>query len=193
MNLEVLIIDFFDSFTYNIAAEIHKLGFKFTVIESSLEVFKKIEHIKEKKIILLGPGPGHPDDYKEIYPYIKKNLAKKNLFFFGICLGHQILWRIHGYNITNSSQPLHGKAVPFKIPPWKNYFDQRDWGRSCKVQRYNSLTVRPKKGNLEKFALCNGEIMAGQWERGLTYQFHPESIGTEIPEIFFWPLKKIFL
>ncbi len=191
MKEEVIIIDFLDSFTYNIAAEVGKKGFNFKVFENSLMVFKKLEKIKEKKVIILGPGPGHPDEYQEIFPIIQRLLKKKNLFFLGICLGHQILWRVQGEQVVKSKKPIHGMAVPFIIPPWEDLFKKRIWGIETMVQRYNSLTVKPSRKNRNNFSLSGGEVMAGRFERGLTYQFHPESIGTDNPDLFFEPLKKI--
>jgi anthranilate/para-aminobenzoate synthase component II len=191
MKEDVIIIDFLDSFTYNIAAEVGKIGFDLKVFENSISVFKKLEKIKEKKVLILGPGPGHPDEYQKVFPIIKRLLKKKNLFFLGICLGHQILWRIQGEQVVKSKKPIHGMAVPFIIPPWEDIFKKRNWGMETMVQRYNSLTVKPSRRNKNNFSFSGGEVMAGRFERGLTYQFHPESIGTDNPYLFFEPLKKI--
>jgi anthranilate/para-aminobenzoate synthase component II len=191
MKEEVIIIDFLDSFTYNIAAEVRNVGLSVVVVENSPSVFRKIEKIRQKKILILGPGPGHPDDYKEIFPSVEKLLGNKNLFFLGICLGHQLIWRIKGEKVLRSKNPIHGMAVPFIIPPWKEYFKKKDWGVETMVQRYNSLMVIPSKKNKFYFSFSGGEVMAGKFERGLTYQFHPESVGTENPALFFKPLKKI--
>ncbi len=193
MKNDIIIVDFFDSFTYNIATEIYKMKINVQVEQYSTKTFKSIENLKEKKIIILGPGPGHPEDYSTIYPNLKNSLRNKNLFFLGICLGHQLLWRVQGEKIVKSKKPLHGISVPFIIPPWKEHFEEKDWGLKTHVQRYNSLAVDPSKKNRHNFSFSNGEVIAGKFERGLTYQFHPESIGTQRPDLFFNPLKKILI
>jgi len=191
MREDVIILDFFDSFTYNIANEVESLGITVAVKQNSLKTWKKIENIGKRKILILGPGPGHPDDYKKYFSSIEKSFQNKYLNFVGICLGHQLLWRVRGESVLKSKNPIHGRAVPFKIPPWKDYFKKSDWGFETLVQRYNSLTVIPSDKNIKNFSISEGEVMAGKFERGLTYQFHPESVGTINSKIFFEPLKKI--
>lgn len=191
MKEDVIILDFFDSFTYNIANEVSKLGPSVRVVQNSLKIWQKIETLNKRKVIILGPGPGHPDDYQIFFPLIKKSFKNINLNFLGICLGHQLIWRIKGEQVLKSQNPIHGRAVPFKIPPWEEFFKKKDWGFETLVQRYNSLTVIPSVKNKKNFSMAGGEVMAGRFERGLTYQFHPESVGTTNPEIFFEPLKKI--
>ena len=191
MKEDVIILDFFDSFTYNIANEVAQMGLSVSVHQNPNEVLKKLLNIRKKKILILGPGPGHPDEYKDIFPLIEKLFQNKYLYFLGICLGHQIIWSIKGENVLKSKNPIHGRAVPFKIPPWKEFFNKRDFGHETLVQRYNSLTVIPSGKNMGDFSFSKGEVMAGKFERGLTYQFHPESVGTINSKIFFEPLKKI--
>lgn len=191
MKEDVIILDFFDSFTYNIANEVAQIGLSVSVHQNAPEVFKKLLKTRKKKILILGPGPGHPDDYQDIFPLIEKLFQNKNLYFLGICLGHQIIWRIKGDKVIKSENPIHGQAVPFKIPPWKEFFKKGDFGFETLVQRYNSLTVIPSGKNRGDFSYSAGEVMAGKFERGLTYQFHPESVGTIDSKIFFEPLKKI--
>lgn len=191
MKEDVIILDFFDSFTYNIANEVSQLGMTVTVEQNSLNAWEKIQKLRKRKIIVLGPGPGHPDDYREFFPLIEKSFQNKNLYFLGICLGHQVIWRIKGEKVLKSKNPIHGRAVPFKIPSWADYFEKSDWGHQTLVQRYNSLVVVPSEISKGNFSFSQGEVMAGKFERGLTYQFHPESVGTLNPSIFFEPLKKI--
>jgi anthranilate synthase component II len=191
MNEDVIILDFFDSFTYNIANEVAQRGLSVSVHQNPYKVFSELLKTRKKKILVLGPGPGHPDDYHDIFPLIKKLFQNKHLHFLGVCLGHQIIWRIKGDKVVKSENPIHGRAVPFKIPPWKEFFDKPDWGHETMVQRYNSLTVIPAEKNIKDFSFSAGEVMAGKFERGLTYQFHPESVGTINSKIFFEPLKKI--
>lgn len=123
------------------------------------------------------------------------NLLLKNPQFFhiGICLGHQLLWLSLGAKVQKSKKPLHGQALPWTVPNWTNFFDANDIGQLLEVQCYNSLTVAPVFSNNFNFSLnpLTHEIMAGQFTRGITFQFHPESTGTSRSHVFFRPLKNL--
>lgn len=196
----ITLIDFEDSFTYNIVAELFKLGENVRVVpyRDAAKFFEKFS-IKKKHVIVYGPGPGHPLDYALLFPFIKKLFNVPQIFHLGICLGHQILWHIRGIPTKRSNCPMHGQRVLFTIPSWSSYFSQMNFGRKVKVQRYNSLSLdfHPEKKNLdqrkqlgEEFVFFNNECQSGRFPQGLTYQFHPESIGTSYPKIFFDPILK---
>lgn len=85
----------------------------------------------------------------------------------GICLGHQIISLINGLKIRSSIKPIHGNQV-------KIDFDNKN----ILVQRYNSLSVYSSD-------ISNEEILVNKWERGISFQFHPESIGTHNNRLFF--------
>ena len=114
-----------------------------------------------------------------------------NLFHLGVCLGHQIIGRVQGDKVIRSQMPLHGQAVPLKIPSWEGFFPKKTWNRNIQVQRYNSLTVRRRKvlGSLSEVLDENGEVLIRSFKQGISYQFHPESVGTSFPSLFFEPLK----
>ncbi len=175
------LIDFEDSFTFNIANEIWN-HFK---VEVEVHSFRMIEKIKvsKKDSIILGPGPGHPNEYKKYYELIQSWMNTPSINVIGICLGHQILWSIMGANTYRSGFPLHGQTVDLKLDKfWKSTFETNK--EIFKVQRYNSLVV--ESSTLEPTLLTEyhclffeNELMASLGEKFLSFQFHPESIGTE--------------
>lgn len=167
---KILIIDFEDSFTFNIAnilysyeKSVRVLGHEFFFHTNLNDLVKSTE----RHAVILGPGPGHPDDYQKYFNDIKRMKDNPNCFLMGICLGHQILGRLGGHKIERSKNPMHGQAVEIGFK-----------GQRLQVQRYNSLAV-----------IVDGkECDILEFERGVSYQFHPESIGTYDNDIFFQDL-----
>lgn len=167
MSDKILIIDFDDSFTFNIAEVIFPFCQSLHVEHHSLFFKKTIYDLlktDEKRAIILGPGPGHPSEYQIYVEQIKSLLAHPKIFVMGICLGHQLLGLCKGMTVKSVSNQLHGITVPYI------YNEQIK-----QVQRYNSLGVFV--GDSEQFSLS--------FERGVSYQFHPESVGTDDPHIYF--------
>jgi anthranilate synthase component 2 len=183
----IYLLDFEDSFTYNIVAVLREEGL-FPEVIPFAEVSEFLESFwpMEKTIVIYGPGPGAPTDHRDLYPKIAKLLQHPLVFHLGICLGHQLLWNLMGVKIDRIP-PVHGQAVTLNIPPWGGYFEQKDWGRRTWVQRYNSLALSGVDPNDRRFIFDQKRevVLAGRFERGLTYQFHPESVGTSDPHIFF--------
>lgn len=181
-------IDFDDSFTWNVIQELEIAGFQVTVIH-----WMDFETLPETDLLVLGPGPGHPDDYQRIFSLINEWLNQKKPFF-GLCLGHQIFWRIRGETVYRSKEPLHGQRVVLELDSrWQNWLELPS---EVKVMRYNSLGLNeevsirnPDIQNLVK----DGEVMISRGERILTYQFHPESVGTSFRQAFFRPLHGFFV
>lgn len=167
---KILIIDFEDSFTYNIASVLfeHEPSCK---VVSHQDFFENIVSDWQvqlgNKAVILGPGPGHPDLYRKYLPAIRELMSDENVFVMGICLGHQIIGLLKGFQVKPVADQVHGQVVNLELN-----------GEKIAVQRYNSLGVF--KNNVEEISL--------QWDRGITYQFHPESIGTENQLAFFEPL-----
>ena len=169
---KIYIIDFEDSFTFNIATEIYPYEKEIIVI-SHIDFFSShnfnsfIKNIKTPHAVVLGPGPGSPQEYHDYYPLIAELKNHPHLFIMGICLGHQILALIDGLKVRRSQKPMHGQQVQISFE-----------NRNMLVQRYNSLAVYESEKSLV-------EIQLRQWDRGVSYQFHPESIGTENRYLFF--------
>jgi len=189
----VTILDFEDSFTFNIASflflkkKINPEIISLPKIDTFLENLAARGELDYSQLIILGAGPSHPDKYRKLFPILEKLQSRVDLFWGGICLGHQILWLLRGAKIAPSLNPVHGKTVPIRIPKWP-HFPPRSWGMRVDVQGYNSWGVTLQNGGVssEQFNTdLNGEVNMGRFERGITYQFHPESVGTTFPSLFF--------
>lgn len=169
---KIYIIDFEDSFTFNIATELYAFEKDIQVV-SHIDFFSVkgfpllLSNIKTPTAVILGPGPGNPDEYRNYFSFIKTLKNHPSIFLMGICLGHQVLALMDGMSIRSSLRPTHGGQV-------KINFDNKN----ILVQRYNSLGVFESRKSLK-------EIQVRQWKRGVSYQFHPESIGTENRPLFF--------
>lgn len=164
---KIYIIDFDDSFTYNIANVLYSKEPSIQVIHYKVffkDVYLSLLNSKELHAVILGPGPGHPDDYQDVFEAVKLLLNCKRIYILGICLGHQILGMILGYAIKKSHEAIHGQQVEIEFK-----------GQKFQVQRYNSLCVYDQ----------NKELPIIKYPSGISYQFHPESIGTTQKDIFF--------
>ncbi len=185
---KIILIDFDDSFIFNIFSDLKRLKLNGEIVH-----WQKLSNLKfnpkEQHVIIYGPGPGHPDEYKRIYPQIKKWLKEKNIFHMGICLGHQLLWNVNGCPIEKSIKPLHGQTVTLKIPEWNRLFPKSHWGKLISVQRYNSLSINTQQSS-GQFILDEEwhEPIMGRGKNFITYQFHPESVGTSCRKLFFNPI-----
>lgn len=184
--MNAVFVDFDDSFSFNVIQELEELGLSVTVLH-----WLDFDELPKTDLLVLGPGPGHPDDYQRIFPLLKDWMeAKKPLL--GICLGHQLYWRILGEEVIRSKEPLHGQKIELQLTAeWKKSLELQG---NPMVQRYNSLSimgqVSSRYPHLQTF-VQDGEILITKGERVLTYQFHPESVGTTCPRSFFLPVLSI--
>lgn len=179
MKKRALFVEFDDSFSYNVVQELFEIGLDVTVIN-----WKELTLFHEADLFVLGPGPGHPDDYEEIYSIVESWLGTQEKIF-AVCLGHQILWRLMGFEVQRSLKPLHGQKVQITLTPdWQKCLElpSQTW-----VQRYNSLAVMSRDGIPESVIIqeLDGEIILSRSKNFISYQFHPESMGTKCRESFF--------
>ena len=95
MDVETIFLEFDDSFSLNISSNLYECGVRHKIIR-----YNEVEKIKIKPTgkyqIIVGPGPGNPNDYPQVLDFLEKNLPKKNIYFLGICLGHQLISLVHG-------------------------------------------------------------------------------------------------
>jgi anthranilate/para-aminobenzoate synthase component II len=183
----VWIIDFDDSFTYNIASEFYRLGFECEVIE-----WKKWQPptTQVPKLLVLGPGPGHPDEYQREDHLLQ--WWKTQVPIAGLCLGHQMLARFLGLRVERAVSPMHGEAVELSAPmSWQKRFQLPS---RFSVQRYNSLGVKKQRLPADWEGWEHEEEWIGfAHKRAISYQFHPESVGTSCPEAFFKTMTSFIL
>ena len=177
--MKVLLIDNYDSFTYN-------LYHYFSSLKCNVEVYRndkiKIDKIKKNKYqkIVISPGPGKPDEAGSCLKIVK--YFYKTTPILGVCLGHQIIGQAFGSKIVGSKTIMHGKTSKiknFKIGILKNL------PRIFEATRYHSLIVDKKtlSKNLEITAQTKDGIIMGIMHKKYNIhgvQFHPESIKTTI-------------
>ncbi len=182
------LIDFDDSFTFNVVQELEDIG-----IKTFIKHWSDFKSTPTDSILVLGPGPGHPRDYEKIFPLVLDWLNQERPFL-GICLGHQIFWQLQGATIERSHLPLHGQKVELNLDnDWMNFLRLKTnpW-----VQRYNSLSVKASSTSLREDLIHfvqDNEILMTRGKALMTYQFHPESVGTSFPQAFFRPLLRDFV
>jgi len=186
---QVLLIDFNDSFSFNIVSELLTYNVEVECI-SYEEIKMSIEEYvlnSDYSAVILGPGPGNPQSYFSSTSFISTFISK-GLFVFGICLGHQILALHNGFKIEKSRRPIHGETEMVL------FSDSFDFGENTiiQMQRYNSLAVvehdsQPKSSVL-KIKNKDDEVVAIKGKNFLSYQFHPESVGTSCRKHLFQPL-----
>ena len=174
----ILIIDNYDSFTYNIVQYVGS-------INSNIRVIKNDECSIDKIIcsplshIIISPGPGSPDDTGATKEIVNNFFGK--IPILGICLGHQLLASIYGANIICSKNIVHGKMSNIVISEKSEIF--KSLPRSFDVVRYHSLIVENDSfADIVITAKTNeNEIMALEDQDNKVYglQFHPESVNTQ--------------
>jgi anthranilate synthase component 2 len=172
--VKVLIVDFYDSFTYNLAHYFEKLDCEVSVIRndeldlSSLKQFDKL---------VLSPGPGLPKEKENLFELLEQFNGK--IPILGICLGMQAIGEFLGGSIKNQSIVKHGLAEKITISN-TNYLFQ-SFSNSINVGLYHSWkVVNITSKNITSISE-NNVIMSIEFPEKKLYgvQFHPESILTE--------------
>ena len=173
--MKVVIIDNYDSFTYNLSHLIKELGAEVTVLRN--DQFK-LEELEQFNKIVLSPGPGIPSEAGLLLDVIKTYAGKKPIL--GVCLGHQAIGEAFGGKLVNLSEVFHGVATPCHIIAEDPIFSGLE--RTITIGRYHSWVVSKEAfpDCLEVTAEIDGQIMALRHKtlnvRGI--QFHPESVLT---------------
>ncbi|WPU94488.1 aminodeoxychorismate/anthranilate synthase component II [Mucilaginibacter sabulilitoris] len=175
----ILIIDNYDSFTYNLVHLVNELGLQCEVWRNDKFAISDVDAFDK---IILSPGPGIPSEAGLLLDVIEKYSPTKSIF--GVCLGQQAIAEVFGGSLYNLSQPMHGVATPIKVT---NSQEQLFKGlpESFKVGRYHSWVVSDK--NLPEVLQVTAIDDADNSIMALTHreydvrgvQFHPESVLTE--------------
>lgn len=171
----VLLLDNFDSFTYNLADYLQQLGVECVVLNNQTSI-ASIQKLPIKGIVL-SPGPETPEK-AGILPGVIRAFYNK-LPILGVCLGHQAIGQFFGARLVRALKPMHGKVS--EISCEEDYLFH-GIPKNIKVVRYHSLVLQEMPSSLSNIALtAEGEVMAIKHNtlpiRGL--QFHPEAILTE--------------
>ena len=173
----LLVIDNYDSFTYNLVQYVGELGERIEVRRNDEVTVEQIEAMKPDRI-LISPGPGTPTDAGIAMTVIEKFAGK--LPILGVCLGHQAIGQVFGGRVVRAARQFHGKSSRVQHDG-KTIFDGLE--NPFPAGRYHSLIVERETfpDELEISATTpNGTIM-GLRHRRLKIegvQFHPESIMT---------------
>jgi len=174
----ILLIDNYDSFTYNLLHYIGELGAKVKVVRNDALSVDEILNNKKVEAIVISPGPCTPDESGICLELIKKAAGK--LPIFGVCLGHEAIGQVFGGKVIRT-EPMHGKVSTIKHNS-KGVF--KGIKKPIKATRYHSLVV--ERDTLpDCFEITaetdDGLIMAIKHKDYDIYgvQFHPESIASE--------------
>ena len=172
--MHVLLVDFYDSFTYNIQHYLVNIGCKVDVIrEDELDV----SSVYDYDCVVLSPGPGLPSEKKNMFSII--TLCRNSLPILGICLGMQAISEVLGGVLVNQNEVMHGRKVEVDILKKGVLF--KDLPEKINVGLYHSWKV---EGLEEQFITAKsgtGVIMAIESSDEYLFgvQFHPESILTK--------------
>jgi anthranilate synthase component 2 len=173
--MKIVIIDNYDSFTYNLSHLIKELGAEVTVLRNDQFQLEDLERFNK---IVLSPGPGIPSEAGLLLDVIRTYAGKKPIL--GVCLGHQAIGEAFGGKLVNLSEVFHGVATPCHIVVDDPIFSGLE--RTITIGRYHSWVVSKEAfpDCLEVTAEIDGQIMALRHKtlnvRGI--QFHPESVLT---------------
>ena len=175
--MKILLIDNYDSFTYNLYHYLSSLNCKVEVFRNDKIEVKKIIKNKYKKIVI-SPGPGNPNQAGNCLQIVKK--LYKKIPILGVCLGHQIIGQSFGSKIIQADKLMHGKTSKFKHNN-KGIF--KGLKKIISGTRYHSLIVERKTlGNdLIITAETKDKVIMGLMHKKYNIhgvQFHPESIKT---------------
>ncbi|KGR81568.1 anthranilate synthase component II [Lysinibacillus odysseyi] len=175
----ILIIDNYDSFTYNLYHQIALQGPEVKIVRNDEITIEEIRYIQPKAIVL-SPGPGTPSEAGMTVQIIKELYREYPIL--GICLGHQAIGEAFGGNIVRAKTIMHGKTSRLTYEK-RGLFKNLE--KEVEVMRYHSLiidsaTLHPDF-EITATSSDDGEVMAIQHKTYPVFglQFHPESIGTD--------------
>ncbi len=175
----IVLIDNYDSFTYNLAQYLEDMGCKLAVFRNDKITVEEIKNLNPKAIVI-SPGPGRPEQAGITLELINRFFEQTPIL--GVCLGHQAIVQAFGGKIVHAKRIMHGK-VSTVSSDGKTIF--KGIKRPFKAMRYHSLAV--DKNSLPPcFEISakseDGEIMGvrhkNYYVEGI--QFHPESIATPV-------------
>ena len=177
--MKILLIDNYDSFTFNLYHYLSSLKTKVDVIRNDKITSKEIIKNRYDKIVI-SPGPGNPNQSGNCLDILKT--LHKEVPFLGVCLGHQIIGQVFGSKIIQAKKLMHGKTS--KIHSFRTGI-LKNLPKKFEATRYHSLIIDKKtlSKNLEITAETKDGIIMGIMHKKYNIhgvQFHPESIKTTI-------------
>ena len=175
----ILLIDNYDSFSYNLFQMVGEISPDIKVIRNDEMSVEEIKSLAPAKIII-SPGPGRPEDAGVIIDVVKE--LGQSIPILGVCLGHQAICMAFGATVTYAKELMHGKDSLTYIDTDSTIFSGLP--NKSKVARYHSLAASEDTIPTELKVVAktdDGEVMAVEHRHYPIYgvQFHPESIMTE--------------
>ena len=176
--MRLLVIDNYDSFTYNLVHFLGDLGAQSQVFRNDKITLDEIERLAPEAIVL-SPGPATPNEAGICLAAIDR--FKETTPILGVCLGHQAIGQAMGGDVVRAPELMHGKTSKINHTG-KGLF--RGLNSGFEATRYHSLTVKPETlpESLEVTATTDDGLIMGLQHRKLPLhgvQFHPESIASE--------------
>lgn len=171
----ILLLDNFDSFTYNLVDYFCQLGVEVKVFRNNEPIDEILSHSYQG--VVLSPGPERPakaGNLMKVIAYYADELP-----MLGICLGHQAIGEYLGASLEKAVYPMHGKISRISTISGSLF---SNIPREVKVVRYHSLVLRNLPKSLKEVAYtADGELMAFESANGkmMGIQFHPEAVLTE--------------
>ncbi len=179
----ILIIDNYDSFTYNLVHLIAAHTSDYKVVRNDVLTLQQIQRMNPDRI-LISPGPGRPENAGISEEVIRK--LGKNVPVLGVCLGHQAIGRVYGAEVVHAPNLMHGKTSVIRHD--KNGVF-KGVASEFEATRYHSLVLDPESipETLQVSARTPDGVIMGLRHKSHPIegiQFHPESILTEVgPEL----------
>ena len=176
--MKVLVIDNYDSFTYNLVQYLQELGAATLVYRNDAITLAKLARLSFGRAVI-SPGPGRPENAGISCSFIRQWYSKMPIL--GVCLGHQCIGSVFGGRIVKAGEIMHGKTSFI-------YHNGKDIFKNIKnpfiATRYHSLIIEKKTlpKNLDITAKTKNGIIMGVKMKGFPLygvQFHPESILTD--------------
>jgi anthranilate synthase component 2 len=178
MTLDVLFIDNFDSFTFNLVDEFARRGANVEVWRNDIsvtEALRLLDEMSPRRLLVLSPGPGSPGEAGCCTELVRR--APEQMPILGVCLGHQAIVESYGGLIGHAPQVMHGMASTIRHDG-RGIF--HNLPQDLRVARYHSLCAVSMPDVLEVSASCGEVVMAARHRTRpvVGVQFHPESILT---------------
>lgn len=174
--MKILLLDNYDSFTFNLLHYLNIAGAEVTVVRN-LEINRNEMLLQGFDAAVISPGPGSPAETPNLMKFVQHNFGTKPIL--GVCLGMQAMGIHCNWNLSHAPLPVHGKSS--KITH-KNGALFTGIPNPMVVGRYHSLIIKNSNGDSQLIteAVCGDIVMAVSGKKGLIWgvQFHPESILT---------------
>lgn len=180
--MKTLILDNYDSFTFNLYQYIGELGGNPVVHRNDKIDLDEVERLGVSHIVI-SPGPGNPYTERDIGigEALIEYAAARTIPLLGVCLGHQLLGKHFGTKVIRAPSLYHGKASTVRIIAQSPLFT--DLPSNIEVMRYHSLCMERSSTSsvLEVTAISEDDVIMAMQHRNFPFfgiQFHPESVGT---------------